>query len=420
MAKDFPPSAATEGRSDKPTRWLTIASLIALSCSNAPEGASESSASTSPGGTTAVGTATTTNDTGADSVTETTGQGASVGSAVGGTVGTVGGVGGSPAAGGASNQTSNTSAGGGSSIGGSASTGQGGQGGTQGGTANETTVGAGGSASSSTVGGGGTSSVGTSNCTASTLTMGDSNRTVDVGGTSRSYILHVPSSYDGTTPVPLVLDFHGLGGNGSQQESSSGYRQVADQEGFLVAFPDGIDNAWNIGPCCTNSRDVDDLGFAKGMVESISIDGCVDLRRVYATGFSMGGGMSHFLGCQAADVFAAVQPSAFDLLDPEDPPCAPSRPISVMSWRGTADTVVPFEGGPGSGGRVVFLGAEQTFERWSEINGCVEPTASDGNCTYYEQCDAGVKVGLCVQEGGGHAPGDASIGWGFLSQFSLP
>lgn len=220
--------------------------------------------------------------------------------------------------------------------------------------------------------------------------------------------------------MPLVLDFHGLGGNGMQESSSSPYRQVSDQAGFIIAFPDGIDNAWNIGPCCTNSRDVDDVGFARAMVESISGDGCVDLKRVYSVGFSMGGGMSHFLACQAADVFAAVAPAAFDLLDPEDPPCAPSRPISVLSFRGTNDTVVPFDGGPGSGGRIAFQGAEQTLERWAEINGCVAPATTDGDCTIYEQCDADVQVGLCVQQGGSHAPGDATKGWAFLSQFSLP
>jgi polyhydroxybutyrate depolymerase len=249
---------------------------------------------------------------------------------------------------------------------------------------------------------------------------GNLNRTLQVGGTSRTYILHVPSNYSGTKRVPLVLDFHGLGGTGSQEQSSSGYQQIADKEGFLIAFPDGIDNAWNIGPCCTNSRDVDDLGFAKAMVTAISTDGCVDSTRVYATGFSMGGGMSHYLACNAADVFAAAAPASFDLLVPDEEPCTPSRPISVLAFRGTADTVVPFAGGPGSSGRITFLGAQGSFERWAGIDGCVEPTTADGDCTYYEQCDAGVEVGLCVKQGGTHAPGDPNVGWAFLSRFTLP
>jgi polyhydroxybutyrate depolymerase len=243
---------------------------------------------------------------------------------------------------------------------------------------------------------------------------------LQVGGTARTYILHVPAGYTGKDPVPLVLDFHGLSGSGSQEESSSGYKGVSDQKGFLVAFPDGIDKAWNIGPCCTNSRDVDDIGFSKAMVTSISADGCVDPKRVYAVGFSMGGGMCQYLACNAADVFAAVAPSSFDLLVPDEEPCAPSRPISVLATRGTADTVVPFAGGQGSSGRVTFLGAQGSFDRWAGIDGCMEPTTADGECTYYEQCDAGVQIGLCVKQGGMHAPGDANVGWAFLTKFTLP
>src|SRR5689334_22069331 len=103
----------------------------------------------------------------------------------------------------------------------------------------------------------------------------------------------------------------------------SGYRELSDSEGFIVAWPIGIDQAWNIGPCCTRSRDVDDLGLALQLVDKIKGQGCIDPKRVYATGFSMGGGMSHFLACNAADVFAAVVPAAFDLLEPDEEPCMP-------------------------------------------------------------------------------------------------
>jgi polyhydroxybutyrate depolymerase len=257
-------------------------------------------------------------------------------------------------------------------------------------------------------------------CDGSTLTAGNENRTVDVGGTKRSFILHVPVSYDGSTPAPLVLDFHGLGGNGMQQLSSSGYQGVSDQEGFLVAAPDGIDNAWNIGPCCTDSRDVDDLGFAKAIVESVAAAGCVDLKRVYSTGFSMGGGMSHYLACVGADFIAAAAPASFDLITETDADCSPSRPISVLSTRGTNDTVVPFAGGQGSGGRITFLGAEQTLERWVEIVGCTDETVEHDGCVIHTDCTDGVQEGLCTVQGGSHAPGDARTGWDFLSQFSLP
>jgi len=152
----------------------------------------------------------------------------------------------------------------------------------------------------------------------------------------------------------------------------------------------------------------------------VSAMACVDPKRVYATGFSMGGGMSHYLACNAADVFAAVAPASFDLLIPEEEPCAPSRPISVLTFRGTADTVVPFAGGKGSSGRVTFMGAQASFQRWADLDGCTAPTTVDGECTYYKTCSAGVNVGLCVKQGGSHAPGDATVGWAFLSKFTLP
>lgn len=269
-------------------------------------------------------------------------------------------------------------------------------------------------------GGGGSSGSSGSSCTGTTLTAGNSTKTIQVGGVSRSYILHVPANYTGAKPVPLVIDFHGLGGTGTQEQSASGYQKISDQEGFLILFPNGIDNAWNIGPCCTNSRDVDDLGFAKAMVTSTAAQACIDLKRVYATGISMGGGMSHYLACNAAEVFAAVAPAAFDLLVPEEEPCTPSRPISVLAFRGTADTVVPYAGGKGSAGKITFLGAQASLQRWVGLDGCMTPTTVDGECTYYKTCSAAVEVGLCVKQGGGHAGGDPSVGWAFLNRFMLP
>lgn len=236
----------------------------------------------------------------------------------------------------------------------------------------------------------------------------------------RSFILHIPSSYTGEAPVPFIIDFHPLGGTGSQEQQGSGYQRIADQEGIPIAFPDGLDNAWNVGPCCTNSRDVDDVGFALAIVDTVATDACIDLKRVYSVGFSMGGGMSHHLACNAADTFAAVAPAAFDLLIPEEEPCDPSRPISSLTFRGTQDTTAPFDGGPGPSGRATFLGAYDGFAAWRELNGCNDVNTVDGDCTIYTECDGGVEVGLCVAQGGGHAYGDANLGWAFLQRFALP
>jgi polyhydroxybutyrate depolymerase len=273
--------------------------------------------------------------------------------------------------------------------------------------------------------GGGSATVVT--CPATALKPGDTNASVMVGGVMRNYILHVPTGYSGKTAVPLVLDFHPILSNDSYEQTNSGYATLADQEGFVVAFPDGIDNAWNIGPCCTTSRTVDDLGFAKTLVTTLEMQACVDLKRVYAVGYSMGGGMSHYLGCNAADVFAAVAPAAFDLLQDSEEPCHPSRPITEISFRGTADPIVPYAGGasnPPNGLNVTihFLGAEGTFQKWSQLDGCTgSPSAPDSNgCSTYAQCQAGVEVTLCTAQGGGHVTGDPKIGWAMLKAHPMP
>jgi polyhydroxybutyrate depolymerase len=261
----------------------------------------------------------------------------------------------------------------------------------------------------------------------STLQPGDSDETVMIGSASRNFILHVPASYTGDEPMPLVIDWHPLFGSSTGQRSGSGYRELADSEGFIVAWPDGIDDAWNVGPCCTTSREVDDLGFARAMVDFVSSRGCVDPKRIYATGYSMGGGMSHYLACKAADVFAAVVPAAFDLLEPAEQECMPARPISVLSFRATNDFIVPYEGGPSNPPNglpitIHFEGAEGTRDRWKTMNDCTdEPSPMDGatGCVSHTSCAAGTEVGLCTRSNG-HTYGDSAIGWDFMKRHPMP
>ena len=260
----------------------------------------------------------------------------------------------------------------------------------------------------------------------SPLPAGDTSRTVQVGSLTRTYVLHIPPAYDGTQPVPLVVDFHAMGVTGWGELSSSPYPAVTDPEGVVMAFPDGvtgpIGTAWNMGPCCV--ADVDDLAFARTLVADIQSIACVDPDRIYAVGVLTGGGMVHYLACHAADVFAAVSPAAFDLLEETVDDCRPSRPITVISFRGTADARVPYAGGyspvvPEMA--ITFLGAEGTFERWGQINGCTSnPSEPDSNgCSSFLGCSDGVEVTLCTQEGGGEEPGDANIAWPVLSRHSL-
>lgn len=270
-------------------------------------------------------------------------------------------------------------------------------------------------------------------CPSPALAAGDTTKMVEIAtdsvqpsSLSRSYILHVPSAYTGSSAVPLVVDFHALGSSGSGEEGLSPYKAQTDPEGVITAYPTGESgpsgDAWNVGPCCV--ANVDDVAFARALVVQIESVACIDPKRVYAVGFSMGGGMSHYVACHAADLFAAVAPASFDLLKENEDGCTPTRPIPEMSFRSSNDPVVPYAGGASSlvsGMPVTFLGAVGTFQKWAQIDGCMgSPTAADNNdCQYYKNCQAGVEVALCTMDSG-HAPGQANIGWPFLKQFTLP
>ena len=132
---------------------------------------------------------------------------------------------------------------------------------------------------------------------------------------------------------------------------------------MLVAYPDGIGSSFNAGACCgtASSSNVDDVGFARELVRDLSEKMCVDPKRVYATGMSNGGHMAHRIACEAADVFAATASVAGKMLVA---PCNPSRPISIVQWHGTEDTIVTYNALP----PVVPM-----MENWASRNGC-DPT----------------------------------------------
>jgi polyhydroxybutyrate depolymerase len=227
-----------------------------------------------------------------------------------------------------------------------------------------------------------------------------------------------------------VTDFHGILLNNAIEQTISGWQAKSDKEGFIVAWPNGVDTAWNVGPCCTTSRTVDDVGFVRAVVNQIASQACIDKKHVYAVGYSMGGGMSLDLACNAADLFAAIAPAAFDLMDASNNwPCKPSRPITVVDFRSTGDPIVPYNGGPTNPPNglpivVTFLGAVKTFQQFAQLDQCTGSPADDSalgaGCQTYKQCAGGVQVSLCTKQGGGHDVGDPAIAWNVLKNASLP
>jgi polyhydroxybutyrate depolymerase len=232
---------------------------------------------------------------------------------------------------------------------------------------------------------------------------------VDHGGLTRTLRVHVPPGYDGASPLPLVLMFHGGGGSGEQFElRSSGMSTVADREGFIAVYPDGTGRiqTWNGG------NDVDDVGFTSAMLDHLGAELCVDERRVFAAGMSNGAIMSHRLACELSERLAAVAPVAGTEMSPT---CTPSRGVAVMHIHGSDDGHVPFEGGLGCGpSGVAYTSIPATMERRRVLNGCAATTSrvlveGDGTCEGYDACDEDVV--LCTIAGGGHNwPGGAPPG----------
>ncbi|WP_405340813.1 prolyl oligopeptidase family serine peptidase [Fibrobacter sp.] len=263
-------------------------------------------------------------------------------------------------------------------------------------------------------------------CSGKTVQSGkDETVKLTVQGSSgqREFIMHVPSTYKGDKPVPLMIDYHPIGGSGSNQMRDTKYKALTDKEGVISLYPQGTTKTmgpgWNVGPCCSND---DDIEFTRAMIKYVREKACIDPQRIYAAGFSMGGGMSNHVACMMSDVFAAVAPAAMDLNRTNSAKCTKARPISVINFRGTADPVCKYQGGDsGYNDGLNFLGAEGTFKYWAEADGCTgSPTKNSDGCDEYSNCRDGVKVVLCTKQGGGHDQGDGNIGWPFLKQFTLP
>ena len=248
------------------------------------------------------------------------------------------------------------------------------------------------------------------------------------GGGDREYRRFVPSGYEPATPLPLVVDLHGLTMTDDMEAAVTGMEPLADEEGFLVVTPQGLGDIpfWNF---ISAGIATDDVSFLGELVAQVGDDLCVDTSRVYATGMSNGGLMASDLACRLPDVFAAVAPvDGVTFLDG----CEDGPPVSYQAIYGTADNVLPYDGGLGGPIRgflssnpldaseadteeqedqissIAFPPVDDALAKWAERNGCavepVEDRISDEVVRRsWPDCDSGAEVVLYVVEGGGHS-----------------
>jgi len=250
--------------------------------------------------------------------------------------------------------------------------------------------------------------------------------TFQSGGLTRTYTVHVPPG----PPLGLVLNLHGGGGTGTGQRGLTDIDAVADANNLLVVYPDGYDKSWadGRGASPADRRHVDDVGFLVALVSRLQNDFGVPPGHVFATGMSNGGFMVNRLACDRADVFAAIAPVSGTL--GVGVACNPSWPVSVLVAHGTADPLVPFNGGNvrGRGGVSRSISAASMVDKWRSADGCHgDPSARQlpdvGDGTFVRRfdstaCAASTEVVFYRIDNGGHTwPGGkqylpkASIGY---------
>jgi polyhydroxybutyrate depolymerase len=232
----------------------------------------------------------------------------------------------------------------------------------------------------------------------------DADASLQVGNLTRLYDLHVPSSYNREAPIPLVIAFHGAGGDGKAMARMTGLSQLAEQERFIVVYPDAIGQHWDARRR-SQPETHNDIGFISALIDQVAQNYNLDRRRIYTTGFSNGGMFAHRAACELSEKIAASAAVAATMPENLSLTCKPAQPISMLMIHGTDDPVVPYGPPPG----IALLSMADTVKYWSTHNGCVPepikellPGTSQVSLETYPQCANETTVKLYTIAGGQH------------------
>jgi polyhydroxybutyrate depolymerase len=252
--------------------------------------------------------------------------------------------------------------------------------------------------------------------------------TITHNGLERKYIIYTPQGYDGNSKLPLLLNFHGFGGQAGDYMSYSNMRSTADSENFILVYPQGTDldgsPHWNAAlNGGDNKSDVDDLGFIEALINKLSSENLIDLKRVYAVGYSNGGMMSYALACYKSGLISAIGSVSGYMLQTE---CSPSHSIPLIKLHGTTDY---YDGGG------VYNSVESVLNFWVNFNNTdTNPIISNINdngtsiTSYkYENGDNSVSVEHYKIIGGEHVwfnndfdgKNTGQLIWDFVSKYDI-
>jgi polyhydroxybutyrate depolymerase len=249
---------------------------------------------------------------------------------------------------------------------------------------------------------------------------GVTTKTLTVDGVAREYLLEIPTSARARTPAPLLFDFHGLGSNMTQQAAYSELNEKGGRAGYVVITPNGTGTLKSWKPPPISQADV---AFVKAMLAKTESSLCIDRDRVYATGMSAGAIFSTTLPCALPGTFAAIAPVAGVNATKVCPAGTPR--VSVLAFHGTADPIVPYQGGPyfsgvtrprpGPSRGLQAHPVPEAIASWAAFDGCstsprVTRVAADVVRTTEQQCRPHLGVALYTVEGGGHTwPGARNV-----------
>jgi polyhydroxybutyrate depolymerase len=246
-------------------------------------------------------------------------------------------------------------------------------------------------------------------------------------GLKRTFKINIPTGYNKTVKVPLVIALHGRGGTGKSMMiiTRRGFEKLADKDGFIIVYPDGIELNWNDGRTDeeandrSHREDIDDTGFISALIDFMIKEYNIDPGCVYVTGISNGAIMAYRLACELSEKITAIAPVDGNIPVMLYPECSPTGSVSVLAINNVDDPLVPFEGGDiyTSFHRVNLgkvLSADESIEFWVTRNKCSETPVvteepdrdpEDGTRVtrkqYINEID-GTEVILYAVDGGGH------------------